>query len=173
MVDVDNTNTEKLSAETRENFGAEWSPDGRKIAYISDRGATGQEDNVDIRIVNLSDDDSEQLTKSPAFKTDLEWSPDGNRIAYISRSTKTYCYSGKQKKNDKSEIWVMNFNGSGKDRLLSIPYNYGTIHDLKWSPDGSGIAFVWVPNVKVGWKNADIYLVDVPEMEAVKNEDKN
>ena len=167
MVNVDNTNTEKLSAETGENFGAEWSPDGRKIAYISDRGAAGQEDNVDIRIVNLGDDSSEQLTESPTFKTDLDWSPDGNRIAYISRSTKTYCYSGKKKKNDdKSEIWVMNSDGGDKDLLLNIPYNYGMMHDLRWSPDGSRIAFVWAPNVKFGWEKTDIYMIDVPAMAA-------
>jgi len=166
MVDVDNTNTEKLSAETGENFGAEWSPDGGKIAYISDCGAAGQEDNVDIRIVNLGDSDSEQLTESPTFMADLDWSPDGNRIAYISLSTKTYCYSGKQKKDDKSEIWVMNSDGGAKDLLLSIPYTYGMMHDLKWSPDGSRIAFVWAPNVKSGCWKTDIYLIDVPAMAA-------
>ena len=162
MVDVDNTNTEKLSAETGECFSAKWSPDGRKIAYISDQGAAGQADNVDIRIVNLSDGDSEQLTESPTFMADLEWSPDGNRIAYISLSTKTYCYSGKQKKDDKSEIWVMNFTGGDKDLLLSIPYEYGMMHDIEWSPDGSRIAFVWAPNVKFGLGKTDIYVIDLP-----------
>ncbi|MHC1599973.1 MAG: TolB family protein [Candidatus Methanospirareceae archaeon] len=167
VVDIDNTNTEKLSAETGENFGAEWSPDGRKIVYISDHEAAGQEDNVDIRIVNLGDGSSEQLTESPTFKTDLDWSPDGNRIAYISRSTKTYCYSGKKKKNDdKSEIWVMNSDGGDKDLLLSIPYNYGMMHDMRWSPDGSRITFVWAPNVKFGWEKTDIYMIDVPAMAA-------
>ncbi len=120
VVDVENTNTEQISVETGECFGAEWSPDGGKIAYISDRGAAGQEDTVNIRIVNLGDDDREQLTESPTFEADLDWSPDGNRIAYISLPTKTYCYSGKQKKDDKSEIWVMNSDGGDKD-LLSHP----------------------------------------------------
>jgi len=167
VVDVDNTNTEQISAETGECFGAEWGPDGRKIAYISDREAAGQEDTVNIRIVNLGDDDSEQLTESPTFKTDLAWSPDGNRIAYISRSIRAYCYSGKKKNNDdKSEIWVMNSGGGDKDLLLSIPYNYGMMHDLKWSPDGSRIAFVWAPNVKFGWEKTDIYVIDVPAMAA-------
>lgn len=167
VVDVDNTNTEQISAETGECFGAEWGPDGRKIAYISDRGAAGQEDTVNIRIANLGDDDSEQLTESLAFKTDLAWSPDGNRMAYISRSTRAYCYSGKpDNDDDKSEIWVMNFDGGDKDLLLSIPYNYGMMHDLKWSPDGSRIAFVWAPNVKFGWGMTDIYVIDVPAMAA-------
>ncbi|PXF59185.1 MAG: hypothetical protein C4B59_11810 [Candidatus Methanogaster sp.] len=163
VVDVDNTDTEQISTETGECFGAKWSPDGGKIAYISDRGAAGQEDTVNIRIVNLGDDDSEQLTESRAFKTDLAWSPDGNRMAYISRSTRAYCYSGKIDKNDaKSGIWVMNSDGGDKDLLLSIPYNYGMMHDLKWSPDGSRIAFVWAPNAKFGWEKTDIYVIDVP-----------
>jgi Tol biopolymer transport system component len=144
-----------------------WSPDGGKIAYISDRGAAGQEDVVDIWIVNLSDDDSEQLTESPTFMADLDWSPDGNRMAYISRSIRAYCYSGKpDNDDDKSEIWVMNSDGSDEDLLLSIPYNYGMMHDLKWSPDGSRIAFVWAPNVKFGWEKTDIYVIDVPAMAA-------
>ncbi|MEA3283223.1 MAG: hypothetical protein U9Q68_11865 [Euryarchaeota archaeon] len=167
VVDVDNNNTEKLSEETGECFGAKWSPDGGKIAYISDRGDAGQEDTVNIRIVSLGDDDDEPFTESLAFKTDLAWSPDGNRIAYISRSTRAYCYSGKtDKKEDKSEIWVMNFDGGGKDLLLSILYNCGMMHDLKWSPDGSRIAFVWAPNVKFGLEKTDIYMIDVPAMTA-------
>jgi len=113
--------------------------------------------------VNLGADDSKQLTESLTFKTDLAWSPDGNRMAHISRSTRAYCYSGKMDKNyAKSGIWVMNSDGGDKDLLLSIPYNYGMMHDLKWSSDGSRIAFVWAPNVKFGWGKTDIYVIDVP-----------
>jgi Tol biopolymer transport system component len=60
----------------------------------------------------------------------------------------------------KSEIWVMNSDGSDKEALLRIPSNNGVTTDIEWSPDGTKIAFVWLPNTKSN--NRDIYLIDVP-----------
>jgi Tol biopolymer transport system component len=72
----------------------------------------------------------------------------------------------------KSEIWVMNADGTDKKQLLSIPCNNGLIVDMEWSPDGMKVAFVWVPNRDE--LKRDIYVIDVPRMdEEVKNEPKN
>ncbi|KAF5415233.1 MAG: hypothetical protein C5S48_06510 [Candidatus Methanogaster sp.] len=53
----------------------------------------------------------------------------------------------------------MNIDGSGKERLLSIPYPYGVIEEIEWSPDGSKMVFGFHPN----YGNTDIYVIDVPE----------
>lgn len=54
----------------------------------------------------------------------------------------------------------MNSDGSDKEALLRIPSNNGVTTDIEWSPDGTKIAFVWLPNTKSN--NRDIYLIDVP-----------
>ena len=59
--------------------GATFSPDGRSIAYASDRSG-----NSDIWIQSLEGGQPHQLTNSPAAETQPAWSPDGTRIVFRS-----------------------------------------------------------------------------------------
>ena len=62
-------------------FGATWSPDGRFIAYSSDRGGK-----FDIWVQQVSGGDPVQITKGPGQNWQPDWSPDGKYIAYRSES---------------------------------------------------------------------------------------
>jgi hypothetical protein len=70
---------------TRLTFGSglqmdvTWSPDGRFIAYASDRAG-----NFDIWVQSVTGVDPVQITKSPAHDTQPDWSPDGSRLAFRS-----------------------------------------------------------------------------------------
>jgi TolB protein len=58
----------------------------------------------------------------------MRWSPDGQKIAFTAWSDKT----------PTSDVFVMNADGSGKERLTSDPvWESG----VAWSPDGQKIAF--------------------------------
>jgi dipeptidyl aminopeptidase/acylaminoacyl peptidase len=59
--------------------GATWSPDGRFIAYSSDRGGK-----FDIWVQQTSGGDPVQITKGPGNHWQPDWSPDGKYIAYRS-----------------------------------------------------------------------------------------
>ena len=60
-------------------IGATWSPDGRFIAYSSDRGGK-----FDIWVQQVSGGDPVQITKGPGHYWQPDWSPDGKYIAYRS-----------------------------------------------------------------------------------------
>jgi len=60
-------------------FGATWSPDGRYIAYSSDRGGK-----FDIWVQQVSGGDPVQITTGPGHNWQPDWSPDGRYIAYRS-----------------------------------------------------------------------------------------
>src|SRR4029077_14384610 len=57
--------------------GATWSPDGRFIAYESDRGGK-----FDIWVQQISGGDPVQVTKGPGQNWQPDWSPDGKNIVY-------------------------------------------------------------------------------------------
>ena len=60
-------------------IGATWSPDGRFLAYSSDRGGK-----FDIWVQQVSGGDPVQVTKGPGQNWQPDWSPDGKYIAYRS-----------------------------------------------------------------------------------------
>ncbi|OXM17023.1 S9 family peptidase [Paenibacillus herberti] len=101
--------------------------------------------NRSIRLLNLNDGAYTELLSSDEDAHAPSWSPDGSKIAYLS------CISGK------TEIWVMNQDGSGKRQVSSThssvqnPFQFTK---LCWSPDGKWIAYRLMPN---GSRNSLIY----------------
>ena len=98
-----------------------WSPDGSKIAFISDRDG-----NFEIYTMDADGTNLVRLTDHPAFDAFPSWSPDGSKIAFISD------------RDDNDEIYVMSADGTNPVNLT----NNGEVDDLpSWSPDGAKIAF--------------------------------
>ena len=77
-----------------------WSPDGRKIAFVSNRDG-----NSEVYVMNANGSGQRNLTGNPAFDADPAWSPDGRQIAFVSNRDGGYA------------IYVMNADGSGQQRL--------------------------------------------------------
>jgi TolB protein len=100
-----------------------WSPDGRLIAYISNRTNPRSERSYELYV--LRSPALRRLTSDRWIDDQISWSPDGARIAFASN-----------RGTGKFGLWVMNANGTGIRRLAS----YGAVP--AWSPDGRAIAFV-------------------------------
>ena len=97
-----------------------WSPDGRRIAFVSGDYVVGWS-----LIVIKSDGSGSSIVADDASPaTPPSWSPDGNSLAYTTR--------------DNVDIAVANVDGSGTTRLIR-----DATRDVApaWSPDGSRIAF--------------------------------
>jgi TolB protein len=56
-----------------------WSPDGRWIAYTSDRN-----EQIHLKLLDLRTGAITQLTSGNSVNLEPEWSPDGTRLAYVS-----------------------------------------------------------------------------------------
>ena len=63
---------------------SDWSPDGSRIAFDSDRFNNGTDDIVDIFTMKADGSDMIQLTSHAGFNGEPEYSPDGMRIAFES-----------------------------------------------------------------------------------------
>jgi Tol biopolymer transport system component len=97
---------------------AAWSPDGRKILYVS-RGRN----TWDLYVINV--DGSGQRMLTSVLSASAAWSPDGRKIAF----------RGRRKPDASRGLRVINADGSGKRRLARKG------RDPAWSPDGRTIAF--------------------------------
>lgn len=57
-----------------------WSPDGQRLAFVSNRGEKRQ-----IHVLELGGGEAWPLTRTPEGVGSYAWSPDGKRIAYLAR----------------------------------------------------------------------------------------
>ena len=99
------------------NIDPVWSPDGSKIAFLSNRDLGGW--SYKIYVANADGTGQTRLTELASSPT---WSPDGSKIAFQSGN---------------AGIYVINADGTGQTQLTSSQWDGGP----KWSPDGSKIAF--------------------------------
>ena len=100
-----------------------WSPDGRKIAFGSERDGP-----VDIYVMNGTGNAQRRLTRTAAEERSLTWSPDGRRIAVV--------VQGRKGAGPVTSRLLYVVNADGSDRRL-----LGRGHAPTWSPDGRKIAF--------------------------------
>src|SRR6266568_3992848 len=106
-----------------------WSPDGARIAFVSDRDG-----NFEIYVMRADGSNQVNLSNNTALDGLPAWSPDGTKIAFSSdRDGPGQMYVGP------FQIYVMNADGSGVTRLT---HDSASDVEATWSPDGSKIAFV-------------------------------
>lgn len=136
-----------------------WSPDGKKIAFASDRGEKGQIFVLDI----VGGGEARQLTNGNEHAaSEPVWSPDGAWIAYLCRvpSVPEPVHNVEYKDDtDKPKIITRakyKYDGEGffdhtRKQLFVIPASGGEprqittgtmgVANAAWSPDGARIAF--------------------------------
>lgn len=124
VMNSDGSGLHRLTSGSGNNDYPAWSPDGRRIAFISDR--TGVEQ---VFVMRADGAHATQLTFAPiAHDESPDWRPDGRQIAYA---------QGNPGVDEK--IWVMNSDGSHPHQIT-----FGTADDFGpvWSPDGRHLAFL-------------------------------
>lgn len=126
------------------NDGPEYSPDGAHIWFNSTRSGLMQVWRMDSDGGNLK-----QMTDSDANNWFGHVSPDGKRVVYLTFA-KGELEPHEHLPNMHVALYVMNYDGSGKRKLLDLFGGQGTINVNSWSPDSRKIAFVKYELAKTG-----------------------
>jgi TolB protein len=98
-----------------------WSPDGKRIAFVSNRAGNPQ-----IYVKDLESGRVDRFTYQGRYNTQPSWSPKGDRIAYSAME------------GGRNDIYVAGFDGRPPAQLTS---DTGNNESPSWSPDGSMIVF--------------------------------
>jgi TolB protein len=124
----------RLTKDRYIDVGPTWSPDGRQIAFVSDRTGAPQ-----IYVMDAEGKAVRRVTFDGSYNTSPAWSPDGEWIAFETRI------------NSQFDIWKIRPSGGPSIPMISHPRSD---EHPSWSPDGRLLAF---SSTRYG--RADIYVV--------------
>ncbi|TVQ34894.1 MAG: S9 family peptidase [Wenzhouxiangella sp.] len=115
--------------ETR--FGHAWSPDGRYVAYISNRAEFWEED---LWLVDIENGQTRQLSSGFMARGIPSFSPDGSTIAVYGTDKTGFWYL------DMSDIYLVDAGGNG-EQSLAMQKTAMEVSAPAWSADGSELFF--------------------------------
>jgi dipeptidyl aminopeptidase/acylaminoacyl peptidase len=154
----------RFTGATAKDTAPRWSPDGERIAFLSNRSGSNQ-----IWSIALAGGEATQLTDLPEPVSGFAWSTDGSRIAFVSKAdqqkideAKARADAGEKDEpqsdvvritrlryradgtpgfldNKPTHIWTIAADGGAQQQITS-----GDFDDSgpSWSPDDSMIVFV-------------------------------
>src|SRR6266849_8800317 len=128
----------------KSDFLPRWSPDGKQLAFLSDRDEQQQ-----VYAMRADGGEASALTKGKRDVKNFAWSTDGKQIAYLAPDAKTEAEEKKEKDKDdahvadkedkRARLWLLTL-GTSEAKALTQP-NW-TIHEAEWHPSGLGLMLI-------------------------------
>lgn len=136
-----------------------WSPDGKHLAFLSNRGepAEGDEEAKDqVYVMRADGGEAEALTSTEGGVEQFRWAPDGTAIAFVARDGLTEQERKKRKEKDDAvhvdhdykygRLWVV---GLADRRPQAVTKQDAHVVDFAWAPDGDELAVSLSPTPRL------------------------
>jgi len=138
MLEVASRNLRPLTSSPKSESSPKWSPDGSRLAFLSDRDGPPQ-----IYLLRMDGGEGLRLTEGKNQIQWFEWSPDGNQIAFIAPEPKTEAEDKKEKDKDDARVidqdvkhaclWLVDVESKKSRKLTKDNWR---IAEAKWLPQG-------------------------------------
>jgi dipeptidyl aminopeptidase/acylaminoacyl peptidase len=140
-LEISSRRLHQLTFSKKSDNSPRWSPDGRQLAFLSDRDDTTQ-----IYLLSMEGGEAVKLTEGKNGIQSLDWSPDGRLIAFLAEEPKSEAEEQKSKDKDDARVvdrddrltrlWVIGLESKQVRQLTSGNWAVGT---AKWFPDSERI----------------------------------
>jgi dipeptidyl aminopeptidase/acylaminoacyl peptidase len=186
IADVADGSRHLLSQRGSSSSGAEWSPDGHWIAFLSDRPGTLKDSPAGKRqlyVMPADGGDAQQLTKMEDGVDAFQWSPDSKHIAIAAQGPKAKAMKDREESfgdykvihsdYQMAHLWLIDVplpDAAGRipkleePKLLTKGDDFSVGDEFSFSPDGARIAFSAQrdPDLISGF-SSDIYVVTIAD----------
>src|SRR5262245_2908391 len=131
----------RLTSHPKRDDSPRWSPDARRIAFLSERGADVGA-GAQIYLLNSAGGEPVQLTSHKAPILSFEWSPDGRAIAFIAEEAREKPRTKPPIVPDEdqqfAQLWVVD---AYSREIKTLTRGSRHITAFNWSSDGSRIVY--------------------------------
>jgi len=166
LADAQSGASRQLTTSKKSSLAPAWSPDGSRLAFISDRT-----DKRQMYVIDPHGGEAEALTSLDDGVGSFAWAPDGRSIAYAATEPKSAAMKDRDKKY--GEFQVVDADQRMTQLFLltvasretrQLTHGAFTVGRYAWSPDGTRIAFDHQVNGSPGsGGTADISIVTVAD----------
>src|SRR5271168_4916626 len=158
IVDTATGEGHQLTASKKSSTNAKWSPDGKWIAFLSDR--PGQisgtpEGKKQLYAISADGGEAQQLTKTDNDVNAAQWAPDSKHIAFSSEDPEPKPLKDRKEKYGEyfvvhadyqmTHLWTIELPADGSSSAPEpkrlTEGNTFSVGGFSWSPDGTHIAF--------------------------------
>jgi dipeptidyl aminopeptidase/acylaminoacyl peptidase len=178
IADIASGEFHPLTTAKKSSTNPEWSPDGKWIAFLSDRPAqlTGSpEGKKQLYVISADGGEAQQLTKSENDVNGLAWDPRSSRIAFSTTDPEPKALKDRKEKYGEysvvhadyqmAHLWIVDLPAGGaaapEPKQLTKGQDF-SVGEFSWSPDGTRIAFSAQKDPDlISWETADLYVVTV------------
>jgi len=137
VIDLASRQVQQLTNGEYDEHSIDWSPDGARILFSSNRDANQDEFfHYDLFTLSLADHSIHRLTAAEYTEYDPRWSPDGKSIVY--RGTKRGITDRETTMED-THVWVMDADGGNRREIAAVLDNRQG--SPGWDPDGTAVYF--------------------------------
>ncbi len=165
LIDLASGRSLQLTRAPKRDNAPEWSPDGKRIAFLSDR-----KDKVNIWLISPEGGEAEAATKFDKLSvSNFRWLPDGSGFVFIAADPETS--EEEKRKKDKEDVILVEKNykynrlylfklGDKEPKKLTTADYHVTNFDI--SRDGKWVAFTHQPTPRVpDFTRADVKLLEL------------
>ncbi|UCE42646.1 MAG: S9 family peptidase [Candidatus Aminicenantes bacterium] len=164
LAQTDGQKAFKLASSPQRDDNPLWSPDGKTVAFISDRGGSNQ-----IWLISPSGGEALQLSDVHGGIGSFYWSPDSKKIAFLLPDLQPEEKKKRQEErgspiivDDEPRMVHIHLIEVTSKKTWQLTSGKFFVDTLSWSPDAKNIVFSARPSPSIpDLFNTDIYTVDV------------
>jgi dipeptidyl aminopeptidase/acylaminoacyl peptidase len=150
----------------KSDFLPRWSPDGKQLAFLSDRDEQQQ-----VYTMRADGGEASALTKGKRGVKNFDWSPDGRQIAFLAPDAKTDAEEKKEKDKDDAHVvdkedkharlWLLTLE-TGESKALTEPK--WEISEAVWHSSGTGLMLNATDHPESDQNTKRIFFFRLPDM---------
>ena len=152
----------RLTSGRKRDVAPRWSPDGARLAFVSNR-----EERPQLWSIDPTGGEPERLAETKSAVGAFSWSPDGRRIAFLAPRAPTAEEERKQKARDDAIVVDTNYVfprvhvlDVASKKVRELPLGDVSASDADWAPDSRTLAVTVSPTPRADdGSRTDIWIV--------------